>query len=268
MKPGIRRCALVIFMAALIAGSVTPAFAAQANSVPLCAYWEPHIRQWADLITKYAGNNGLDPNLIAALVEEESQGNPSLVSRAGAVGLMQIMPYEAGFTWRPRAGVLKKPEANLEWGTHTFNEVLRQAQGRMTLAVLAYNSGWDRIQLRSTRLFAAKVLDHYARCIVSQRGLNPEDLQGYQVYVVAHSSAGPAYADRFNSDGTFEPIPDFDPVSLSPDLPHAVAFAQLDEDYIAWWVDVWVDARVNEPLKNTLLYPDRTRTQLTLASAF
>ena len=95
---------------------------------------------------------------------------------------MQIMPYETGFTWRPRTRTLLKPEANLEWGTNTLNEVIRQAQGRLTLAVLAYNSGWDRIQLRSTRLFAAKVFDHYARCIASQHGLDPKQLNDYAVY--------------------------------------------------------------------------------------
>ena len=160
----------------LLAGLPLPATAAQPNNASLCAYWQPNITRWADLITKYSKDNGLDPNLVAALIEEESKGNPNLVSRAGAVGLMQIMPYEAGFTWRPRARVLKKPEANLEWGTNTLNEVIRQAQGRVTLAVLAYNSGWDRIHLRSTRLFATKVFDHYARCILSQRGLDPQAL--------------------------------------------------------------------------------------------
>ncbi len=145
---------------------------AQAENSALCAYWQPNITQWADLITKYSADNGLDPNLVAAVIEEESKGNPRLISRAGAVGLMQIMPYETGFTWRPRTRTLLKPEANLEWGTNTLNEVIRQAQGRLTLAVMAYNSGWDRIQLRSTRLFAAKVFDHYARCIACAAGLD------------------------------------------------------------------------------------------------
>jgi hypothetical protein len=106
--------------------------------------------------------------------------------------------------------------------------------------VLAYNSGWDRIQLRSARLFAAKVFDHYARCIASQHGLDPKQLDDYTVYVVAHSSAAPTYVDRFQADGTFEPLANFDPVQLSADLPHAVAFFLLDENHIAWWVEVWV----------------------------
>ncbi len=250
MKPGLRHSLLAGLLAVLLAGSTLPAVEAQSTASPLCAYWQPNITKWADLITKYATDNGLDPNLVAALIEEESKGNTNLVSRAGAVGLMQIMPYEAGFTWRPRARILKRPEANLEWGTHTLSEVIRQAQGRATLAILAYNSGWDRIHLRSTRLFATKVFDHYARCILSQRGFDPQAVTDYNLYVIAQSSAGPSYADLFKPDGTFEPLPDFDPVSISSDMPHAAAFVLLDEQSIAWWVDVWVDAAGIQPSRN------------------
>ena len=72
----------------------------------------------------------------------------------------------------------------------------------------------------------------------------------FAVTIVAHSSAGPTYTDRFKSDGTFEPLPDFDPEQLSPDMPHAVAFSLLDENHIAWWVDVWVAAPTIQPSSN------------------
>ncbi len=255
MKIGLR-VTLAILIVTLAAGLANP-FTAQAETTAMCPYWQSDITRWSDLITKYSADNGLDPNLVASLIEEESKGNPRLISRAGAVGLMQIMPYEVGFTWRPRTWTLLKPEANLEWGTNTLNEVIRQAQGRLTLAVLAYNSGWDRIQLRSTRLFAARVFDHYARCIASQHGLDPQRLDDYAVYVVAQSSAGSTYADRFKSDGTFEPLTYFDPEQISVDAPHSVAFSLLDENNIAWWVDVWVTTKAILPSSNL----DRT-TQL------
>ena len=241
MKPALR-LAVIAVTATLMVALARPLIV-QAQNSTLCDYWQPNITKWADLITQYATDNGLDPNLVAALIEEESKGNPNLISRAGAVGLLQIMPYEAGFTWRPRSYTLRKPEANLEWGTHTLNEIVRQAQGRITLAVLAYNSGWDRIQLRSTHLFAAKVFDHYARCILSQAGFDYKNVDDYTLYVIAHSSAGTTNVDRFRADGTFEPVSMFDPEALPVDTPHTVAFAQLDEDHIAWWVEVWVDVR-------------------------
>jgi hypothetical protein len=245
MKPGLRVTLAILIVTAAVA--LARPFPAQAENSVLCAYWQSDITQWADLITQYSANNGLDPNFVAALIEEESKGNPRLISRAGAVGLMQIMPYEAGFTWRPRMRTLLQPEANLEWGTNTLSEVIRQAQGRLTLAVLAYNSGWDRIQLRSARLFATRVFDQYARCIASQNGLDPRQLNDYAVYVVAHSSAGSTYADRFQPDGTFEPLAYFDPEQISVDSPHTVAFSLLDDDHIAWWVDVWVTSKAVLP---------------------
>lgn len=251
------RLTVIAITAVLILALAKPVVV-QAEAPSLCAYWQSNITKWAAPIIHYATDNGLDPNLVAAVIEEESKGNPNLISSAGAVGLMQIMPYEAGFTWRPGAWTLRKPEANLEWGTHTLNEVIRQAQGRVTLAVMAYNSGWDRIQLRSTRLFAGKVFDHYARCILSQTGSAYKDTRNYTVYVIANSSAGPTYADRFRSDGTFQPLATFDPESLPGDLPHAVAFSQLDEDHIAWWVEVWIDPRPSQAMGSTaplILFP-------------
>jgi len=259
MKPGLR-VTLAILIVTMAAGLASPV-PARAETSALCAYWQSNITQWADLITKYSADNGLDPNFVAALIEEESKGNPRLISPAGAVGLMQIMPYERGFTWRPRTRTLLKPEANLEWGTNTLNEVIRQAQGRLTLAVLAYNSGWDRIQLRSTRLFAAKVFDHYARCIASQSKSDPQQLNDYTVTIVAHSSAGPAYADRFKSDGAFEPLANFDLAQLSPASPHAVAFSLLDENHIAWWVDVWVTTTATQPSSNVARTPNTRATE-------
>ncbi len=241
MKPALRLTVIAI-TATLIVALAKPVIA-QADAPTLCAYWQPNITKWSDLITQYATANGLDPNFVAAMIEEESKGNPNLISRAGAVGLLQIMSYEAGFTWRPHSYQLRKPEANLEWGTHTLNEIVRQAQGRLTLAVLAYNSGWDRIQLRSTQLFAARVFDHYARCILAQAGADYENANDYTVYVIANSSAGATYVDRFRSSGSFEPVVIFDPEALPVNLPHTVAFSQLDEDNIAWWVEVWVDTR-------------------------
>ena len=52
------------------------------------------ILQWCDLITLYADENGLDPNLLAAVMLQESGGNPDAYSHSGAVGLMQIMPRD------------------------------------------------------------------------------------------------------------------------------------------------------------------------------
>jgi len=229
---------MLLIIALLLAG--LPLRSALADDA-LSAYWPDTISRWSDLIIQYSNNNGLDPNLVAAIIEEESKGDPRRVSPAGAVGLMQIMSYEAGFSWRPKAARLKIPEVNLEWGTNTLGEVIRQAQGRLSLALLAYNSGWDRIRLKATRLFATKVIDHYARSIISNEGFDPKTLHDYTVYIVARSSARPSFVDRVDSNGQFEALRNFDLATLTDDLPHAVAYATIDERHVGWWVEVYIE---------------------------
>lgn len=87
-----------------------------------------NIRQWCDLITRFSRRNGLDPDLIAALIWQESGGNPTAYSRSGAVGLMQVMPRDglaasficpAGpcFANRPTIAELQDPRFNVRYGT-------------------------------------------------------------------------------------------------------------------------------------------------------
>lgn len=87
------------------------------------------IRQWCDMITKHSIRNKLDPDLIAALIWQESGGNPDAYSKSGAVGLMQIMPRDGiaktfmcpngpCFINRPSIEELKKPNFNVKYGTN------------------------------------------------------------------------------------------------------------------------------------------------------
>ena len=86
------------------------------------------IRRWCGLITQYASKHGLPPNLVAALIWQESGGNPVAYSRSGAVGLMQVMPSDGlaasfqclsgpCFSTRPSTDELKDPEFNVSYGT-------------------------------------------------------------------------------------------------------------------------------------------------------
>jgi soluble lytic murein transglycosylase-like protein len=86
------------------------------------------VLRWCGLITHYANERGLEPDLVAALILQESGGNPEAYSSSGAVGLMQIMPRDgiaAGFTCvngpcfsnRPSTSELQDPEYNIAYGT-------------------------------------------------------------------------------------------------------------------------------------------------------
>ena len=234
----------MIFVGLLIAiglAALQPVSVLADDNSPLSNYWKSKISRWADLILSNADDRGLDPNLICSIIFEESKGDPNIVSPAGAVGLLQVMP----FPWRPSAESLKDPAVNLIAGTKTLSEIIRQAQGRLHIALMAYNSSWPRLNVPLARSFARKVLEQYARSILFDAGYDLKQVEGWTMIIVSHSSAGPMQADRFRSDGTFEPIVDFDP-SIAPDnTPHAVAYATIDPNFIAWWIDVWVYPTLN-----------------------
>jgi soluble lytic murein transglycosylase-like protein len=86
------------------------------------------VRQWCEQIMRHANKNGLDPDLIAALIWQESGGNPTAYSKSGAVGLMQVMPRDGiaasfqcvngpCFTKRPSISELERPNFNIKYGT-------------------------------------------------------------------------------------------------------------------------------------------------------
>ena len=107
----------------------------------------------AVLINRYAGQEGLSAVLVAAVIRAESSFQPRAVSRAGAAGLMQVIPA----TWREVNGRIKAcsgrhagecgescwfdPELNIRVGTAYLAELNRRYQGDAVLAVAAYNAG-------------------------------------------------------------------------------------------------------------------------------
>jgi soluble lytic murein transglycosylase-like protein len=90
----------------------------------------------------------VDDKLIAAIIKQESAGNPKAVSKAGAVGLMQLMPATAKEV-AAELGIkdpdLRDPETNKKLGTHYFNKQLK-AFGDVELALAAYNAGPARVR--------------------------------------------------------------------------------------------------------------------------
>jgi len=97
------------------------------------------ILQWCDLITTSSQDAGLDPNLVAAVIQVESAGNPNAYSRSGAVGLMQVMPRDglaAGFQCingpcfasRPGMDELFDPEFNISYGTAMLADLVLKNQ--------------------------------------------------------------------------------------------------------------------------------------------
>ena len=85
-----------------------------------------------------ARRHGLDPLLVRAVIQTESNFDPKAISPKGAVGLMQLMPATA-----QRYGVENRfdPAQNVEGGVRYLRDLIAMFEGDLTLALAAYNAG-------------------------------------------------------------------------------------------------------------------------------
>ncbi len=96
------------------------------------------VAVWEGLIQKYAGQSGVPPELVRAVMDQESSGDPKAVSSAGARGLMQLMPDTArGLNVRDSFD----PEQNVRAGVALLKENLDRFHGDVSLALAAYDAG-------------------------------------------------------------------------------------------------------------------------------
>jgi soluble lytic murein transglycosylase len=103
-----------------------------------------------DIIRQQAADKHLDPALIAAVIYEESKFRDR-TSRAGAKGLMQIVPSTAHFIARKTGGTafelrdLGTPQVNIAYGSWYLRYLLDHYDGEEQLAVAAYNAGEQNV---------------------------------------------------------------------------------------------------------------------------
>jgi len=126
-------------------------FAVDVPEIPR-AYWEALFPKayWSDL-KRYSAENDLDPFLVASLIRQESEFNPIAVSRANAVGLMQLLPSTGKKVAKDlnvkhfNPSELYLPGRNLQLGTRYFKSMVDQFGGQFEYALAAYNAGSDRV---------------------------------------------------------------------------------------------------------------------------
>ena len=127
------------------------AASAPIDSIPL-AYWRILFpeRYWETIKAESAKNN-LDPYLVASLIRQESEFNPSVISYANAWGLMQLLPSvgrqlarEEGMTHFQTFQLLD-PETNIKLGTRYLRQMLDHLGGVTEYALAAYNAGESRV---------------------------------------------------------------------------------------------------------------------------
>ncbi len=94
--------------------------------------------QYDTLIERYSSHYGVDPILVRAVIQVESDFNPRCVSNRGARGLMQLMP-ETARTYGVRA--VLDPEDNIRGGVHYLADLLIRYGSDLQRALAAYNAG-------------------------------------------------------------------------------------------------------------------------------
>ena len=114
-------------------------------------------------ITVYAKRYQLDPALLRAVIQVESNFRQDAISRRGAVGLMQLMPPTAA---KLEVANIHDPLQNIQGGAKQLRQLLNLYHGNLPLALAAYNAGVHRVKhdvprIRETQVYIQRVLACY-----------------------------------------------------------------------------------------------------------
>jgi soluble lytic murein transglycosylase-like protein len=124
--------------------------------------------KYDEYVKQAAAHNGIDPNLIVAVMRHESGFNSRAVSYKGATGLMQLMPGTAR-----RFGVtnIYDPQQNIEGGARYLRFLLDQFNGDINLVLAGYNAGENAVvnsgyrvpRYRETQAYVKNISARYDR---------------------------------------------------------------------------------------------------------
>ncbi len=127
----------------------------------------------APVIARHSRTHRLHPALIRAVIKAESDFDPMAVSRAGAIGLMQLMPQTAVHL---DVHDLYNPDQNIGGGTRHLRQLLDRFNGNLPLALAAYNAGETAVEryqtlppFEETRQYVKKVLRYYRTFLSTER---------------------------------------------------------------------------------------------------
>ena len=160
-------------------GIVTIVITLSATVQQAAAYWSAdQIKQI--IINESLKTNYVRPSLALAVAKTESDFRPHVVSHAGAIGIMQIMPATASGLYKIRRAALFDPRTNIRVGVRFLDHLIKKYNGRIDLALSHYNGGSAVMKngtarvLPYTRAYVSRVLArsrHYKRAVVDTRHL-------------------------------------------------------------------------------------------------
>ncbi|MBU0498463.1 MAG: lytic transglycosylase domain-containing protein [Gammaproteobacteria bacterium] len=142
--------------------------------------WDPvkyrlNKERYSPIINEAARRVRLRPELLHAMVKAESGYDPGALSRAGARGLMQLIPETA-----KRYGVkdISDPYQNVDGGSRYMRDLLQMFGFDLTLALAAYNSGENNVKkyanqvppFPETQVYVKKVLEYYTENRIATAG--------------------------------------------------------------------------------------------------
>jgi soluble lytic murein transglycosylase-like protein len=125
-----------------------------------------------EMLAKAGADHNLDVDLLASVVKAESGGNARAMSRAGAQGLMQLMPGTA-------AGLGVKdsfqPDENVRGGSTYLDALLTKYHDNLALALAAYNAGPEAVDkyhgippFHETQAYVAYVIHEFNRRVLAR----------------------------------------------------------------------------------------------------
>jgi len=138
-----------------------------AQSFPISAAEQNNREKITQMIREVSDRYRVDPALVRAVIQTESNWNSSAISRKGARGLMQLVPGTA-----QQLGVDNAfdPKQNLDGGVRYLHSLLERYNGDLDKALAAYNAGPAAVDraggvpsYRETRKYVQKVTDSYFR---------------------------------------------------------------------------------------------------------